>query len=161
MRWHWIMLTTAATGLAALTGCSENEQQLAQGPPAPSQPEPMTFETGPTGSGSDGATEPQNGATEPQNAAASSSPPGKPTDASGDSAAGSAGTGGSSAPQRMDMPPASGQQRNYTIQEGDTLYSLAERFYGNGQKWQLIDDANPEISPRKLPVGKQIVVPAE
>jgi nucleoid-associated protein YgaU len=65
----------------------------------------------------------------------------------------------------MDMPPSNGEsaqgQRIYTLQEGDTLYALAKRFYGNGQQWTKIADANPGLNPDKMPVGQEIVIPRE
>ncbi len=34
---------------------------------------------------------------------------------------------------------------NYTVQPGDTLYSIAQRAYGDGNKWQIIYDANKQV----------------
>lgn len=49
----------------------------------------------------------------------------------------------------------------YTIQKGDTLYSLAKRFYGDGKLWTKIAEANKDkvrdIS--SIPVGTSIVIP--
>ena len=47
----------------------------------------------------------------------------------------------------------------YTIQKGDTLWSIAETYYGSGQRWVDIVDANPGLNPQKLPVGKTITMP--
>lgn len=33
----------------------------------------------------------------------------------------------------------------YTVQPGDTLLKIAEKFYGNRVFWQLIIDANPDV----------------
>ena len=49
--------------------------------------------------------------------------------------------------------------RTHTIQRGDTLWSLAARYYGAGPRWTQIRDANPGILPTKLRVGARIVVP--
>ncbi len=48
---------------------------------------------------------------------------------------------------------------NYTVQRGDTLWSIAQRHYGNGQRWVDIVNANPGLDPNKLPVGRAIVLP--
>jgi len=53
-------------------------------------------------------------------------------------------------------PPA---QATYTIQKGDSLWKIAERHYGNGQRWTDIAAANPGLVPEKLSVGKTIVLP--
>lgn len=47
----------------------------------------------------------------------------------------------------------------HTIQKGDTLYSIARKHYGSGNRWQDIVAANPGLDPQKLPVGKTIVLP--
>lgn len=49
--------------------------------------------------------------------------------------------------------------RTYTIRKNDTLWSIAQRIYGNGQRWVDIVDANPGINPKKLAVGQEIVLP--
>lgn len=57
------------------------------------------------------------------------------------------------------LPQAQPAARTYTIRKGDTLWSIATREYGNGQKWKEISAANPSIDPRKLAVGQQITLP--
>ena len=49
--------------------------------------------------------------------------------------------------------------RYYTINRGDTLWSVALLHYGNGQRWRDIQAANPGIEPRRLHIGQEIVVP--
>jgi len=48
---------------------------------------------------------------------------------------------------------------SYTIKKGDSYWKIAERHYGNGLRWTDIAEANPGIDPKKLPVGKSIVLP--
>ncbi|MEX0653337.1 MAG: LysM domain-containing protein [Phycisphaeraceae bacterium] len=47
----------------------------------------------------------------------------------------------------------------YTVRRGDTLWSIAHRHYGDGQRWRDIADANPGISAERLPVGAEITLP--
>lgn len=54
--------------------------------------------------------------------------------------------------------PAAGGQ-TYTVQKGDTLWSIAKSYYGDGQKWRDIVNANPGLNPKKLRVGQQITLP--
>lgn len=59
-------------------------------------------------------------------------------------------------PEPLPPQPVS---RTYTITKGDTLWSIATREYGDGQKWKAIAQANPSVDPRKLAVGQQITLP--
>lgn len=49
--------------------------------------------------------------------------------------------------------------RSYTVQRGDTLWSIAARNYNDGHKWRDIQAANPGLQPNKLRVGQQILLP--
>jgi nucleoid-associated protein YgaU len=63
-------------------------------------------------------------------------------------------------PQAQAQPqpdPDSGQQHTY--QEGETFYSLAEQYYGDGEQWPRIRDANPELDPDNLEAGQVITIP--
>jgi len=54
---------------------------------------------------------------------------------------------------------SSSAQRTYTVKLGDTLVSIAQAEYGNGQLYTKILAANPKLSPRHMHVGQQIVIP--
>lgn len=54
-------------------------------------------------------------------------------------------------------PPAA--NRYHVIQRGDTLWSIARRTYGSGQKYRDIAEANPGILARRLYVGQRLVLP--
>ena len=55
--------------------------------------------------------------------------------------------------------PAAG--RSYTMQPGDTLYTLARRFYGDGKLWTKIYEANKDKirDVYDIPVGTQLTIP--
>ena len=49
----------------------------------------------------------------------------------------------------------------YTVQEGDTLRSIARQFYGNSAKWTLIYEANYDAmsGPSMISVGQELLIP--
>jgi len=52
--------------------------------------------------------------------------------------------------------------RTYTVHSGDTLSSIAKRYYGNSALWKRIRDANPDVlgkDVRQIPVGMQLTIP--
>lgn len=61
-------------------------------------------------------------------------------------------------PEPVEPAPPAGQQ-TYTVRKGDTLWAIATRVYGNGQKWVDIAQANPSVDPAKLAVGQQLILP--
>ena len=48
----------------------------------------------------------------------------------------------------------------YVIMRGDNYWKLAVKFYGDGMKWSMLKDANPDLDPDRLPIGGSLVVPA-
>lgn len=68
-------------------------------------------------------------------------------------------SGGQVEPLPLNPTPPAGGQQTYTIQKNDTLWSIATRVYGDGQKWVDIAQANPRVDPKKLAVGQQIILP--
>lgn len=65
------------------------------------------------------------------------------------------------APFRL-APTATPRGQTYTVQQGDSLWSLAERFYGEGRRWKKIHEANRDVLPSStnVPVGVVLVIPA-
>ncbi len=63
-------------------------------------------------------------------------------------------------------PPAgdgrSTGNRTYKVQPGDSLSSIARKFYGNTESWQLIYQANRNIidNPDNLPENIELTIPA-
>ncbi|MGX1376628.1 LysM repeat protein [Priestia megaterium] len=45
----------------------------------------------------------------------------------------------------------------YTVQAGDTFYSIAKKY---SMTVQQLQDANPGVDPAKLQIGQQIIIPA-
>ena len=56
-------------------------------------------------------------------------------------------------------PSSGGGSATYTVRRGDTLWSIARRHYGSGQRWQDIVTANPGLVPEKMRIGQQITLP--
>ncbi|MDB6126758.1 MAG: Peptidoglycan-binding LysM [Verrucomicrobia bacterium] len=51
--------------------------------------------------------------------------------------------------------------RRHTVVKGDTLFSLAQKYYGNRSKWRDIFDANRDVLPSQnsLRLGMEIKIP--
>lgn len=47
----------------------------------------------------------------------------------------------------------------HTVRESDWLWTLAERYYGDGAQWTKIANANPGIDPDELAVGQKLEIP--
>ncbi|MEM6506728.1 MAG: LysM peptidoglycan-binding domain-containing protein [Planctomycetota bacterium] len=127
----WIACSLAA---AALTGCQSDTEPVSQVPPPnyAAEPEPLPPVSINAGSPSVGDPDFKKPSTGPV-------------------------TGpGAYEPEPLPPQPAS---RTYTIRKGDTFWSIAQREYGDGQKWRDISAANPSADPKKLAVGQQITLP--
>ena len=49
----------------------------------------------------------------------------------------------------------------YTIKADDTLWSIAVKHLGSGQRWKDIEEANPGLDRMKLRVGQIIKLPTK
>ena len=49
--------------------------------------------------------------------------------------------------------------RSYTVESGDTLWAIAERFYGDGSKYQVIADASGISNPDLIHPGEVLTIP--
>jgi nucleoid-associated protein YgaU len=56
-------------------------------------------------------------------------------------------------------PPAPLAARTYTVVSGDTLWAIAERFYGDGSKYQVIADASGVSNPDLIHPGQVLTIP--
>lgn len=52
------------------------------------------------------------------------------------------GTSGSDAAPVTPLPNIEESTRYHAVQKGDTLYRLAERYYGSGNRWRVLAEAN-------------------
>lgn len=54
----------------------------------------------------------------------------------------------------------SGQSQTYVVEAGDSLSKIARRFYGDGNQWPRIHQANPQIkNPDLIHPGQQLTIP--
>jgi nucleoid-associated protein YgaU len=62
---------------------------------------------------------------------------------------------------RQTSGPADADGRCHTVREGDTLFSLAQRYYGNGDKSEFLYRSNLKrlASRDALPPGTVLVIP--
>ena len=49
--------------------------------------------------------------------------------------------------------------KSYTVQKGDTLWSIAHKTYGDGKQYKKIVAANPSIKGDKVAAGQKITLP--
>lgn len=65
------------------------------------------------------------------------------------------------APSPAPSPSPTAEGRTYTVREGDSLSSIAERLYGNSAEWRPIYEANRDrlVSPEALQVGMTLRIP--
>ena len=63
--------------------------------------------------------------------------------------------------EEKEKPAAPARPKTYVVQEGDTLYGIAKRFYGTLTVWKRIRDANKAVisTDSRLRVGDTIVLP--
>ncbi len=56
-------------------------------------------------------------------------------------------------------PAPEPEPRTYTVVSGDTLWAIAERFYGDGSKYQVIADASGIPNPDLIHPGQMLTIP--
>ncbi len=62
------------------------------------------------------------------------------------------------APANYPAPAPTGGTK-YVVKKGDTLWSIAQRTYNDGQQWKRIVAANPNIKGERVMVGQTIILP--
>ena len=63
------------------------------------------------------------------------------------------------APPPPPPPPPPPAPRTYTVVSGDTLWAIAERFYGDGSKYQAIANASGISNPDLIHPGQVLTIP--
>ena len=65
------------------------------------------------------------------------------------------------APASTATRPTTGTYRRHTVAKGDTLFSLAQRYYGNRSRWRDIYAANRDVmkSEGDLRIGMEVKIP--
>ncbi len=56
-------------------------------------------------------------------------------------------------------PEAKPLMKKYTIKPGDTLGSIAKRFYNDSSKYTAIAEANNISDPNKIQMGQELILP--
>ena len=56
-------------------------------------------------------------------------------------------------------PAPAPKLRTHTIKKGDTLWSLAKNYLGDGRRWPEIVKANPGLKPERLQIGQTLNIP--
>lgn len=56
-------------------------------------------------------------------------------------------------------PPPAPAQRTYTVERGDSLSKIAKQFYGNGNDYMRIAQANNIANPDLIHPGQVLVIP--
>jgi nucleoid-associated protein YgaU len=79
----------------------------------------------------------------------------------GDPAAPASGQRQLVAGQPTGLVKAAADARRHTVIDGDTLYGLAERYYGDGERFVDLYQANREVlkRPDRLEAGTVLVIP--
>ncbi|BBZ43185.1 lectin [Mycobacterium parmense] len=63
------------------------------------------------------------------------------------------------APEAAAEPEPEPAARTYTVESGDSLWAIAERFYGDGGKYQVIADASGIADPDLIQPGQVLTIP--
>lgn len=47
----------------------------------------------------------------------------------------------------------------HTVKDGDLLFDIAQAYYGDGNQWKKIADANGNLKPEELKIGQKLQIP--
>ncbi|WP_099865441.1 5'-nucleotidase C-terminal domain-containing protein [Pararhizobium haloflavum] len=64
-------------------------------------------------------------------------------------------------PAPMEEPMEASGEQTHTVVRGDTLWDLAEEFYGDPEMWRMIAEANPDYADGMLEIGAELMIPAK
>ncbi|GEM34331.1 putative mannose-specific lectin precursor [Nocardia neocaledoniensis NBRC 108232] len=63
------------------------------------------------------------------------------------------------APVAEEVPPPPPAAQTYTVEPGDTLWAISERFYGDGNRYQEIAAASGIDNPDLINAGQVLTIP--
>lgn len=55
--------------------------------------------------------------------------------------------------------PSAEKDLTYTFKEGDRIWDLAYRYYGNSKWWHVITYVNNIVEPFQIPIGTVLLIP--
>jgi nucleoid-associated protein YgaU len=55
--------------------------------------------------------------------------------------------------------PVENDATYYTVKQGDTLWSIAKQFYGDGKEYTKISTANNLANPSDIAAGQELLIP--
>jgi LysM repeat protein len=84
-----------------------------------------------------------------------------PTDARGSETPSAVTTDPSLGPTEATSPVPTEDSNVYVVKSGDTLSSIADRFYGDPELWRAIARANEVADPDTLAVGTRLEIPPD
>jgi nucleoid-associated protein YgaU len=58
-------------------------------------------------------------------------------------------------------PDPAPSNEEYVVQAGETMADIAERKYGDQNKWTVIAKANRSVNPNRMRVGTKLILPSE
>ena len=63
------------------------------------------------------------------------------------------------APAAAPRKASAARGSRYTVKKGESLWSIAQSKYGNGNQWQKLCSANPGLTETNLKAGQTISIP--
>jgi len=60
---------------------------------------------------------------------------------------------------QIEYTPSAGKDVVHTIIENDTIWGIANKFYGDDKWWYIIADANQLYNPLVLEIGMDLIIP--
>ena len=63
------------------------------------------------------------------------------------------------APPMTTPPVAVPPTKMHKVTSGETLSSIAQRYYGAESQWSIVAKANPTVDPNRLKIGTLLVIP--
>ncbi len=58
------------------------------------------------------------------------------------------------------VTPPSSRTVEYVVQPDDSMWTIAQRWFGDPNRWREIARGNPDINPERLQVGQRLQLPA-